>query len=130
MNGEVNMKVYNFGKRLKYYRNQAGLTQSELAEKINKSIHHITQIERGINLPSLPLFLDICIALNIPADCFLIDEDRHFAEHATVELIDKLKKYSHEELKTAVEIYQSILFGIDNSKNDHTGTSDKPTNGG
>jgi Predicted transcriptional regulators len=115
------MKTYNFGKRLQYYRKQAGLTQSELAEKINKSIHHITQIERGISLPSLPLFLDICIALSIPADCFLIDENRHFAESATIELVNKLEKYSHEELKTAAEIYQSILSGIQNSKSNDSG---------
>ena len=111
------MKAYNFGKRLQYYRKQAGLTQTDLAEKINKSIHHITQIERGISLPSLPLFLDICIALNIPADCFLIDENRHFAESATIELVSKLEKYSHDELRTAAEIYQSLLSGLNNSQN-------------
>jgi len=111
------MKIYNFGKRLQYYRKQAGLTQAELAERINKSIHHITQIERGISLPSLPSFLDICIALNIPADCFLIDEDRHFAETAAIELAGRLEKYSHAELRTAAEIFQSILSGLENGNN-------------
>lgn len=118
------MKAYNFGKRLQYYRKQAGLTQTELAEKIDKSIHHITQMERGISLPSLPLFLDICIALNIPADCFLIDEDRLFAEFAIIELVDKLKPYSQDELKTSAEIYQSILSALENGKSRHESESD------
>lgn len=35
------------GRRVKKYRNQANMTQSELAEKLNISVSYVSQIERG-----------------------------------------------------------------------------------
>jgi len=40
-----------FGKRLKDLRKQAGLTQEQLAEKVNITVESISNIERGIYSP-------------------------------------------------------------------------------
>jgi len=46
-------------------RNRAGLTQAELAEKINASDSTISLIERGIQTPSIFVVLDIAKVLKI-----------------------------------------------------------------
>ena len=41
------------GKNVKYYRFRTGLTQEQLAEKINVSANYIGRLERGQHNPSL-----------------------------------------------------------------------------
>jgi transcriptional regulator with XRE-family HTH domain len=53
--------------RLKDARRQAKLSQEELAEKVGRSVDGISNIERGINLPSLDTLIDMCDALSISA---------------------------------------------------------------
>lgn len=59
--------------RLRDARRQAKLSQEELAEKVGRSVDGISNIERGINLPSLDTLIDICRALSISA-AVLIEE--------------------------------------------------------
>ncbi len=64
------------GLKIAYYRKLRGLTQEQLAEKINKSWSFIAQIEsikttKGISLDTL---FDISIALDISPYKFLIFE--------------------------------------------------------
>lgn len=102
------MKNYSFGKRLKYFREMRGMTQAALAEQINKSTHHITQMKRGLSLPSLPIFFDLCRVLEVPADYFAIDEDIIFAQNTIQSFAQRLDGYSPEELKNMAEILQII----------------------
>ena len=44
----------SFGRKICTARKKLGLTQFELAEKINVSQNFLGDIERGIKLPSLP----------------------------------------------------------------------------
>lgn len=59
--------------RLKDARRKAKLSQEELAEKVGRSVDGISNIERGINLPSLDTLIDICGALSISA-AVLVEE--------------------------------------------------------
>ena len=52
-------------------RKERGMTQEELAEKINIAPNSISRIERGMLLPALPTLVDICNALEIGADLVL-----------------------------------------------------------
>lgn len=97
-----------FGKRLKFFREQAGLTQSELAEAIDKSVHHITQMERGLSLPSLPIFKKLCIVLRVPADFLLMDDDALFTRYAAVCATEQLKDQDWEKLQEYVELFCRI----------------------
>ncbi|MDO4430532.1 MAG: helix-turn-helix domain-containing protein [Lonepinella koalarum] len=47
-----------FGKNIAKYRQNLGLTQEQLAEKINLGNEAISRIERGVTLPSLMRVLD------------------------------------------------------------------------
>lgn len=52
-------------KKIREYRKYAGLTQSELAEKIGVGEKQICKIETGANIPSLVTFFKIIEVLNI-----------------------------------------------------------------
>lgn len=53
------------GKNIKKIRVLRGLTQEELADKLNKSTNFISLIERGASGISISTIVDICNALNI-----------------------------------------------------------------
>ena len=51
------------GQRFKQYREQAGLTQEELAEKVGLNSNYISRIERGDSFPRLETFVGLLNAL-------------------------------------------------------------------
>lgn len=54
----------NVGASIRYIRESKGMTQAELAKKINVTQSMLCQIERGTKVPSLPLSSEIATALN------------------------------------------------------------------
>ncbi len=63
-------KIYNklFGARLRHYRERAGMTQKELADKLGYTSHtSIYKIENGDNSIPLSKLPDFCIALDVEA---------------------------------------------------------------
>ena len=54
-----------FGKRIQALRKERRVTQEQLAERLNKSIEHISYIERGERAPSFETILDIAEALEV-----------------------------------------------------------------
>jgi transcriptional regulator with XRE-family HTH domain len=71
-----------FEKRLKELRNIKGMTQEELAEKLNISREHLGRIERGKYGCSIDLLIELSCALNASTDYLLLgrnpdrDQDR------------------------------------------------------
>lgn len=61
------------GKRIKSARENAHLTQEELAELICCSSQHISVIERGVKTPRLDTFIAIANATHTSADYLLGD---------------------------------------------------------
>jgi transcriptional regulator with XRE-family HTH domain len=53
------------GKRLAYFRLQAGLTQEQLAEKTDYSVDFIGLVERGINAPTIARLQDLATTLGV-----------------------------------------------------------------
>ena len=68
---EINEKV---GKNLMYYRKQAGLTQAELAEKINYSDKSISKWESGNGVPDLYTLMALGELFNVPINAFIAEE--------------------------------------------------------
>lgn len=50
---------------IKKYRTNAGLTQTTLSVRINKSSEYISRIERGVMLPGIEVLFEIADILNI-----------------------------------------------------------------
>ena len=60
------------GVRIKMRRKELKMSQAELAEKVNVSNNHISSIETGKQLPSLPVFVEICEQLQTTPDFLLL----------------------------------------------------------
>lgn len=72
-NGEkvLNMDILIIGKNVRTLRNQAGLTQAQLAEAIDKSTIHVSHIENGLTNISLECLLALCAALKTTPNTIL-----------------------------------------------------------
>lgn len=71
MTNDINYS--QIGRRIKQYRQKAGLTQEQLAEKIDVATSTIAHAESGTSKPSLPLLLKAANALNITLDQLVCD---------------------------------------------------------
>jgi len=77
MNTKYNSQYRQLGLKIAYYRKYRGLTQEELAEKIDKSAAFIGHVEApNINKAiSLDTLFDIATVLDIPVYKFLMFEE-------------------------------------------------------
>ena len=62
------MERIEVGIKLREARKQKGLTQQMLAEAVDISEMYISQIERGLKMPSLNIFIKIITVLDISSD--------------------------------------------------------------
>ena len=67
-----------FGENLKLQRKKHGMTQEELAEKLNISANHLAKLETGIKFASPELIANIAITLSIsPSYLFYTSESNY-----------------------------------------------------
>ena len=67
------MERMKIGQRIKKVREQAHITQDELAKAVGCTTKHIGAIERGIKTPSLETFIIIANTTGASADLLLQD---------------------------------------------------------
>ena len=60
------------GKRISRRRKQLGLKQSEVEEKADLSYKYLSNIERGVSIPSLEVIMRLSLALDTTPDEFLV----------------------------------------------------------
>lgn len=92
-----------FAERVRYYRKKSGMTQAQLAEKIDVSEHYVRLIENGYSIPSAELFCKICKTLETPAYSLLQSENDSL-RFVKPELYEKLQSMSEEQLNSILNI--------------------------
>lgn len=100
---------FEIGKRIRKYREDRGLSQSELAAILKISSGRLSNWEQGLHRPNANIISEICNALNVsPSDILGV----HLSEDEMTEHERKVLKAYREkkELRQAVD----ILLGIDN----------------
>ena len=61
------------GRRIRYFRKRRGLTQEELANLVELTQKHISNIECAHSIPTLQTFVKISNCLQVPPDLLLGD---------------------------------------------------------
>ena len=69
------MELIKIGKYIAGKRKSLGMTQKQLAEKLGMSDKSVSKWERGICLPDVSVYLELCEILGISLNEFLAGED-------------------------------------------------------
>ena len=69
------MDLIKIGKYIAEKRKELGMTQKQLAEKLGMSDKSVSKWERGVCLPDVSVYSDLCRVLGIGIHEFLAGED-------------------------------------------------------
>ena len=100
------------GKRIRESRIKKGYTQQDLADRSDIGAVYISEIERGIKMPSLHIFIKIIDSLDVSADYILRDEISSGKEYVCMEITEKLLTLTPSQRKTATDILNAYLGNL------------------
>lgn len=98
------------GLRVRRAREASGLTQSQLAERIDRTKEAVSNIERGVNLPGLDTLQAICDVTGIPLTAALeAIGDGGANEDKRAELNAVFRRLSDRDQGLLVAVAQAML---------------------
>ena len=106
------MDKVELGMKLREARNKAGLTQEQLAEKADIGVMYLGEIERGVKMPSMKIFIKLIEALDISADYILRNELPSGKEYVLDEITEKLASLTPKQRKAAVDILDAFIKNL------------------
>ncbi len=107
------MDYYKIGQKIRKIRKAHGLSQEELAERINISTTHMSHIETGNTKLSLPVFVDIANALEVRTDDLLDHPDIATTSTSLDEIAAVLERCSSQEAKVITDIVRATKISMD-----------------
>lgn len=96
------------GRRIKTARENAHLTQEDLALRTNLSPTHISCIERGVKPPKLDTFITIANTLEVSSDVLLQDVLTQPDDAVSSQLATSLNKLPANEQQRIIRIVQAF----------------------
>jgi len=107
---ELNISI---GNRIRISREHAGLTQEELAEKLNLSAQFISTIERGAAGASLATIIRLCEVLNVSTEWLLRGLE---ATPSTDHIAAKMASLSKSQLAAVDKLTDDLLMLLEVTK--------------
>ncbi|MCI9124729.1 MAG: helix-turn-helix transcriptional regulator [Eubacterium sp.] len=105
------------GQKIAGLRKSKKITSEKLAYMCSVYPGHIRQIESGVRLPSLKLFVDICNALQVSPEYLLSQELEMFEQMENGDkmhknIINKIKKLTPRELTILDSLLESYFSSL------------------
>lgn len=97
------------GQRIKAAREKKGLTQEELAARVEISPTHVSVIERGTKIPRMDTFVAIANVLEVSADSLLVDVVDHAVVSAASELSGLMENLPREEKERILKVVSAMV---------------------
>ncbi len=85
------------GKRIARRRKMMGLTQNQTEEKAGLGDKYLSNIERGISIPSTEVVMRLALALETTPDEFLVGTARH-GEERWKDVAERLRPLNDKQL--------------------------------
>ncbi len=109
------------GQKIAGLRKSKKITSEKLAYMCSVYPGHIRQIESGVRLPSLKLFVDICNALQVSPEYLLSQELEMFeqmenADEMHKNVMNKIKKLTPKELNILHSLLESYFISLESIK--------------
>lgn len=106
------MDYYKIGQKIRKIRKAHGLSQEELAEKVNISTTHMSHIETGNTKLSLTVFVDIAAALEVRTDD-LLDTVATTTSTSLDEIAAVLERCTAQEAKVIADVVKATKLSMD-----------------
>lgn len=94
------------GKRIREFRRKRGMTQEELAERIDITPHYLSALERGIYNIKLDMLIKMLNCLDCSADevfCDVVSRSRPLAAGRLTEQLEALPAEEQEKILAVVD---------------------------
>ena len=106
------MEKEALGQRIREAREGKRITRKILAATAGIGEVYLGEIERGLKMPSLNIFIKITEALGIPADYILRDELTSGKTYIYDDITNKLNGLTPKQRKTASDILNAYIRNI------------------
>ena len=110
------MEKTELGAKIKEVRIERKMTQETLAEKADIGAMYLGEIERGVKMPTVRVFVKIIEALQVSADYILRNEISSGRDYALDEITEKLAVLTPRQRKTASDILDAYIKNLNNSE--------------
>lgn len=106
------MTKIEMGRRIREARLNKGYTMSRLAKEAGTGMVYIGEIERGLKMPSINIFIKIINVLDISADYVLRYETKSGERYVLDEFSSKLTKLTKEQKQTVMRILDAYINNL------------------
>ena len=107
---ELNIQI---GERIKFSREERGLTQEQLAEAIEVSPQYISDLERGVVGISIPTLKRLCTHLAVSSDRILFDRQ---TEACATAIGEKCRGLSDSQFHMVMDIIDRFLSAVEEER--------------
>lgn len=107
------MDYYAIGQRIRKIRKAHGLSQEELAEKVGISTTHMSHIETGNTKLSLPVLVELAVALEVRADEILSDGEASARSASIEEIVQILDTCTTQQVKVMEDLLKAAKIALD-----------------
>lgn len=107
------MDYYKIGQKIRKIRKAHGLSQEELAERVDISTTHMSHIETGNTKLSLPVLVAIAAVLEVRVDDLLSDYSCAAVSTALEDIAAVLERCTVKESKMITEIVRATKISMD-----------------
>ena len=107
---EINIQI---GEQIKLAREDTGMTQEQLAERVSVSPQYVSDLERGVVGVSIPTLKRICSCLGVSSDQILFGKQ---PENQVSAIADKCKALSHRQIAILSEIVDKYVAAIESER--------------
>jgi len=112
----INNSLEKVGKRIQDARKKAHLSQVQLAEKLNISVSHMSDIETGSTNFSIDIFMRITEVLQVSADHLLRTDIPQVAAIHSREFDSILKGCTPDEIDSIFKMMREMKGALKNAK--------------
>ena len=107
------MDYYKIGQKIRKMRKAHGLSQEELAERVNISTTHMSHIETGNTKLSLPVLVDIAATLEVRTDDLLFDVPTLSVSAVLEDITATLDSCTVAEAKVIADVVRATKMSLD-----------------
>ena len=108
----IELNYADLGRRIRHYRQDAHMTQEQLAERINMATSNISHIERATTQVSLPSLVKIANVLNVSLDELVCDSLPAADSYLEKDIADFINGCTLREKKSLLGIIEAAIHAL------------------